>query len=250
MANKYSNITTTRCVMKNYKHIVSFGCSFTEGGGLNAPEHHRYLQKYNMPFSQQLDVYMKEHSYPSYLAKKLNCTYENYGTSKASNELILKSVYEYMNDAETTEGLLITIQTTILSRMLLYLEEEKKFESVNGIYGPTYIQDYYAAYIKYFYSKEIEYKKLMQNINVYSKFLDTKNVDYIWIVYDGDTDYIKPEKTIVSFDGLNLFRFGIENKLVLKDLPNYPTNDSHFSEKGNEEIAKKLYEHIEKYYGN
>jgi hypothetical protein len=33
--------------MRRYRHLASFGCSFTEGGGLNSPDHYKYLKEKN-----------------------------------------------------------------------------------------------------------------------------------------------------------------------------------------------------------
>jgi hypothetical protein len=221
-----------------------------EGGGLNSPTHHRYLTGRQINSTVELNSYMMKHSYPSYLAKKLNCTYINNGMSRASNELILKSLYECINTLDDTTELLVTIQTSILSRILVYLEDEQRFETVNGPIKPTYLNEYYELYVKHFYNHEIEYKKLLQNIDLYTTYLKSKNIDFVWIIADTADNLIIPSKHILSFDGRGLIEFGIGNKLRLCDLSGYPTNDSHFSESGNEIIADRIVKHLEEYYGN
>lgn len=235
--------------MKKYNYLTAFGCSYTEGGGLNSPEHHRYLSGNHTLSREELSTYMTKNSYPSYLAKHLNCEYINKGISRGSNELIFKMLYEYTQDIQDGTGLLICIQTSILSRILLYLENEKKFQTVNGMYGPIYLQQYYQMYIKHFYNDDIELKKLQQNIVVYSEYLKNKNIDFIWLIGDTGGKTIMSSKNIMTFDD-GLFSFITRNKLRLCDLPKYPTTDLHASETGNEVIAQKIIEHLKEYYGN
>lgn len=232
--------------MKSYNHLISIGCSFTEGGGLNSPDHHKYLNS-NLS-GIILDNYMANHSYPSYLAKKLDCTFTNKGISRASNELIIKTLYDTIQNV-SYDNLLVTIQTSILSRILVYITDAAQFETVNGIYGSKALQNYYELYIQHFYDKDVEYKKLLQNIVVYSSYLESKNIDFIWLIADSDKNEIKTTKHIMAFDGCDLMDFGTNNKLRLCDSPNYPTNDAHFSEKGNEIISERIMKHLEEYYG-
>ena len=113
--------------MKQYKKIYSFGCSFTEGGGLNNQNFHRYLNGDNNYSSVPESVlpehteYASYHSYPRYLSRLLNCEVENYGTSRAANELIFNMAYDKISSLRDTENILVTIQTTLLSLSLIHI---------------------------------------------------------------------------------------------------------------------------------
>ena len=79
--------------MKVYKKLLSFGCSFTEGGGLNAPVYHRFLRgedvsdhnsSYFNTARSKMETMLPEHieyatyhSYPGYLSRILNCDFLN-----------------------------------------------------------------------------------------------------------------------------------------------------------------------------
>lgn len=235
--------------MKRYNHVLSFGCSFTEGGGLDSPEHYRYVKGNCNIGKSTLKTYMSDHAYPAVLAKQLKCVHTNKSISRASNELILKTLYENTKNIFDGTGLLVTIQTTILSRLLLYLEDNKQFQTVNGLYGPDYIQQYYELYIKHFYNAKIEYAKLLQNIDVYSQYLKNKNIDFVWLLGDTDGEPVVVNKHTISFENESLLSFISSNKLRICDLPNNPFVDYHISERGHEVVSEKIIKHLEEYYG-
>jgi len=239
--------------MKTYKKILSFGCSFTEGGGLNAPFYHRYissnLANNNLELKDAYKEYMYNNAYPAYLARNFNCNSENLGISRASNGLILKTLYEKTQNIENGSDLLVTVQTTLLSRIMVYDNEAKKFLTINNFDGIlNYVKEYYKTYLRYFYNREIEYKKLLQNIDVYTKYLQSKNIDVVWLMYEAE-DSLKSSKTVLTFDGTDLAQFIANQKLRLLDLPNFPVNDTHFSVEGHKVIANRIIEHLESKYG-
>lgn len=228
---------------------MSFGCSFTEGGGLNSPSHHFYLNSNYTNNTEFLNWYMTENSYPAQLANLMDCSYENFGISRGANELIFKMLYE--NTKNTSSDVLITVQTSILSRILLYSLDTDKFETVNGLeHNPSQsITDYYEMYVKYFFNRNIEYQKLLQSIEVYTEYFKNRNVDIVWIIGESDNGFVKTSKYIVSFENKDLHNYADNYKLRLRHLPNYPTDDSHFSENGNKIIAEKILEHLKEYHG-
>lgn len=239
--------------MKQYKKIYSFGCSFTEGGGLNNQNFHRYLAGNNslsdipeevLPEHSQYATY---HSYSGYLSRLLNCDLENYGTSRAANELILNMAYDKISKLDDTENILVTIQTSILSRVLLQLPHENTYTTLNNfvnIDGSK--KTYYELYFCEFFDFKYAIKKLLQEIEVYNAWFKQKNVDVVWLLYEADINSIPSKNNIVDFDGLDLMRFVDKNKLAITDLPKFPYKDNHFSPKGNEIIAGKIFEHLKK----
>lgn len=239
--------------MKTYKKILSFGCSFTEGNGLETPYYHQYLSsnlgnKNNLELETAYRNYMYNNSYPAYLARNLNCDFDNFAVSGVSNSLIFKKLYEKTQNVENGNDLLVTVQTTLLSRIMVYDIKQEKFLQISNFEGILdHAKKYYEMYLRYFYNKEIEFKKLLQNIDVYTKYLQSKNIDVVWLMYEAE-DSLKSSKTVLTFDGTNLAQFIANQKLRLLDLPNFPVNDAHFSVDGHKVIANRIIEHLESKY--
>lgn len=238
--------------MKTYKKVMSFGCSFTEGGGLNGTVFQNYLKgkidtRREVPTDEHI-TFMKNNCYPAYLSQYLNCEFENYAESRSSNGLILKKLYENTSCIDDGTNILITIQTTLLSRIMLYIDKTSEYLTMNNLEEiPDNIRRYYKQYLTEFYNQEVEFKKLMQNIDVYTSYLQKKNFDVVWMLYE--TAYIPAEsKTMMCFDDTDLSRYISDNNLRLADLPDYPEFDTHFSLNGNKKIADKIVEHLGKYY--
>jgi hypothetical protein len=240
--------------MKQYKKIYSFGCSFTEGGGMNNQNFHRYLNGDTNYSSTPEEVlpehtqYAYDHSYSGYLARLLNCEVENHGTSRAANELIFNMAYDKISELDDTENIVVTIQTSILSRVLLQLPHENTYTTLNNfvnINGSK--KTYYELYFCEFFDFKYAIKKLLQEIEVYSAWFKQKNVDVIWLLYEADINSIPSKNNIVDFEGLDLMRFVDKNKLTITDLPNFPYKDLHFSPQGHKIIANKIFEHLKTY---
>ena len=239
--------------MKQFSKLYSFGCSFTEGGGLNSPIYHHYLNgrvgDIDFTWKDEYQVYMHNNSYPYYLSKLLNCNFENHGISKASNELIFDNVYKLLNSKNDLNNTLITIQTTVLSRMLLYSTDNNEFISVNGIVNDyDFVAEYYKLYIQHFFDNNTEFNKLLKNIDLYTTYITSKGADVIWIIYDGIGEKIIEDKYKLSFHGYNLGEYIENNKLQIRHIPGMKFNDLHCSVEGNKVIANKIYQHLGKYY--
>lgn len=242
--------------MKQYKKIYSYGCSFTEGGGLNAQDYHRYINgdtNYSLKPENVLPEhteYANHHSFPGYLSRLLNCEFKNNGTSRAANELIFNMAYDEISGLEDTTDILVTIQTSMLSRMLLQMPYENKQITLNNFVDlEGSVKTFYELYVCEFFDIKYAYKKLLQDVDVYNSWFASKNIDVVWILYD-TPDYNAPSKPyIVDLDGRSLCGFAGDNELRLVELPNFPYKDLHLSPKGNEVVANRIYEHLKRKYG-
>lgn len=237
--------------MKDYKKLYSFGCSFTEGGGLNNQDFRRLLD--NAPDREyskyQLTEIASYESYPGYLSRILNCDYINFGVSQGCNELIFNKMYDTISNLTDTTDILVTVQPSILSRMLIQMPDSGKAVSVNGPHVVTGdAKKYYELYVTRFYDSRYACKKLLQDIDVYNEWFKNRNIDVLWLPFEMDVGKYPKEKHFVDFDGCSLSEFTVRNKLLLSDLENVTINDKHFSPHGNEVIANKIHEHLKKYY--
>lgn len=238
--------------MKQYKKLYSFGCSFTEGGGLNNQDIRRILDK--DPKREYSDQELKDistyESYPGFLSRLLNCELENHGESRAGNELILNNVYDVISKLTDTSNILVTIQPSILSRILLQVPSENKQMSLNGFNDlDASKKKYYELYVCEFFNEDYSYKKLLQDIDVFTAWFKNKNIDVVWLPYEMDMNICPKNKHFVDFDNKSLCQYTFDNKLLLTDIPDFFINDKHFSPAGNETIAKKIYAHLRTYYG-
>lgn len=228
---------------KQYKQLLSFGCSFTYGGGLNNPHYHNFLNQNHT----DLDIYAHNHSFGGYLSRLLNCSFVNYGKSQASNGFILKNVYDICEklSPETASSTIITVQTTFLNRMNLY-DVANNIEVV--LNNPDsveeeYIKNYYTSWITNFFSVEYEWKLLIQNVTTLQSWLREKNIDFIFLAWETQ----EPTNLFYNFtDGCNssMGCYAHKNKLLISDIPNIPFIDHHVTELGNEHIANLLFEHL------
>jgi len=234
--------------MKHYDTLLSFGCSFTEGGGLNDPRYHQYIQS-NIA-NEHLDQYMLDHSYPSYLAKLLDCEFVNYGVSCAGNEFILKSVYDQCKNIDSTKSILITVQTSILSRMMLTSADDKNI-SYNINSDQQYLQyigDYYRTYIQRFYNQYREFDKLIMNVDLLQTWLKTKNIDFVFIAWESVGDVPHEYFCHSGINNGSFSKFTELKKQLISDLPNIPYVDMHATEQGNELIAREIFNYLRKKY--
>jgi hypothetical protein len=236
--------------MKHYDLLLSFGCSFTEGGGLNDPRYHQYIHS-NITDKQKLNQYMTDHSYPSYLAKLLGCNFVNYGTSCAGNEFIFKSVYDKCKNIDPSKSVLVTVQTSILSRMLITSADDKDISyNINSDEHPIdYIGNYYRTYIQRFYNEYREFDKLIMNVDLLQTWLRTKNIDFAFIAWDSiDSDIPKEYFLHCGIDTGSFDKFIKFKKKFIADLPNTPIVDFHATERGNELIAHEIFNYLRKKY--
>jgi hypothetical protein len=237
--------------MKQYRKLYSFGCSFTEGGGLNSQEIRRFLD--NSPGKEytriELNNLANYESYPGCLSRLIGCDFLNYGTSRASNELILNTVYRVISALEDSSDILVTIQPSIFSRILLQLPRENRELTVNNTIGVSNnIKTYYELFIHEFFDEDYECRKLLQQIDLFNSWFKSKSIDAVWLPFEMNMPMVHLGRHFVDLDGKSLGTFTSNNRLLLTDIPNFPVNDRHFSPAGNQVIAERIYQHLKRYY--
>jgi len=226
-----------------YDLLLSFGCSFTLGGGLNSLHYHKCIDS-GLTRSKDLDHYMLEHSFPGYLSRQLGCDYINYGTSCAGNDFIFKKVYDTLSSHNTDKKVLVTIQSSILSRILLNDADSGESININGFDTARNDEQkqYYGLYVTKFFDEKKEYAKVMQQFDVYTTWLKSKNIDVVCLMHDTGPYKMPTGGHFIDFNGASLGAFISHNKLRLCDSTTF--NDSHYSPQGNEIIANTIYQHL------
>jgi hypothetical protein len=228
--------------MKKYDLLLSFGCSFTEGGGLDNIAYHEYL-KSGITSALDRKLYATKHSYPSYLAQLLGCDFKNFGTSAAGNEYILRNAYEE-SSGHYDKKLLVTVQTSVLSRMLLTSANDNTEWNINNPDGkPDAVAKYYTMYIEHFFNEHKEYDKLVRNTDLLRAWFKSEDIDFVFIGWES-VGGLPPWFMNFPAQLGTLGNFSSKEKILIADLPNIPFNDRHFTEQGNQRVADLIFSHI------
>lgn len=238
--------------MKSYTQLLSFGCSHTEGGGLNSPQYHAFLSNTktdDITPTPDTQNYANHHSFPGYLSRLLNCSFINYGKSCAANELIFETAYDVCstineNDAKHT---LVTIQTSLLSRMYIFDTISQQSYTLNstepkfsGVFV-EHVNNYYLQYVTNFFDVNFEYKKMIRNAITLRSWLKNKGFDVILLSSDSPVPVNPPFFKLPNSDDGTLVRFMHDNKLSISDIPNTTFVDYHMTEIGNQILAEKIF---------
>ena len=125
--------------------IGFFGCSFTEGGGLNSPVFNEYAIKNNLipkEYEGEYEKTRKGFRYSTLIGKDLNCEVENFGKGCSSNEYIFNQLYKHHEKFD-----ICVVQLTIYSRRYQWDEHKEKFEHINDI--DNYLSNLQLDYLGY-----------------------------------------------------------------------------------------------------
>jgi hypothetical protein len=250
-----------------------FGCSFTEGGGLDNFDYYNYNTNKNYNINdnikeqhEEVASYKKEHRYSNIVGNLLNKESKNYAIGCNSNEAILKKVFEVVNDLNTSKDDIFIIQTTFYSRKFYWYEPILEFLSVNAteMWEWPYrdkkewmpLHQLHNLNLKYTHNEEYEINKLLMNMELYNSYFDKKGIKIFWVPWReltfnvGEMEKFEIHKkllktipNIIFFDNKSMEKYIETNKLSIKDeFKN--SSDKHKSIKGHQIIARKLIEFL------
>ena len=208
--------------------IGFFGCSFTEGGGLNSPVFNEYAIKNNLipkEYEGEYEKTRKGFRYSTLIGKNLNCEVENFGKGRSSNEYIFNQLYEHHEKFD-----ICIVQLTIYSRRYQWDEHKEKFEHINDI--DTYTLNRF--------NREYARDQVSMMINLFDS-LDKK---IYWMFHEDIPKNLKSDNLIYFEPKGHLHDFVIKNKLTFKHETNGYYDDLHYSIEGNRIIADKILEKI------
>lgn len=242
--------------MKNYDLVVGFGCSFTEGGGLDNPNVYKFINNIDddsIGFLHPDTIKFKhDNNFIVYLSKILKCDYINFGESMSSNDLIFQKIYDYFKGTKIADKKILFIgQLTMFTRQHVYYDYAKKFIKLNRsefteppFYGsPEFkpLHDYYTNYLSFIYNEDIVISNLERNVEIYDSWLKEKKIDTIWCSFDGNPTQFSESNNFIKFDGDNMGAWAEKNKLRIMDIPNCPVSDPHLNLDGHMEVANRIY---------
>ena len=221
-------------------NIGFFGCSFTEGGGLNSPVFNKYAIKHNLLPSKYKDKYeevVEDYRFSALVGKKLECKVTNYGKSCASNESIINTLYENLEKHDIS-----IVQFSVLSRKEIYDCESDEFWSVNGegSHVPKNVVEYWVKTVTNHHNDDYELKK----IEMFMKLFNNWKQNIFWIFHEDVSESVKRNKNLILFDGYCLGEYCDLNKLLLTHETDGFYNDRHYSLEGHKIISDKIVEFI------
>ena len=208
--------------------IGFFGCSFTEGGGLNSPVFNEYAIKNNLIPNEYEGEYKKtrkDFRYSTLIGKDLNCEVENFGKGRSSNEYIFNQLYKHHKKFD-----ICVVQLTIYSRRYQWDEREEKFEHINDIDNFTLNR----------FNREYARDQVSMMVNLF----DSLNKKIYWMSHEDIPKNLKSDNLIYFEPKGHLHDFVMKNKLTFKHETNGYYDDLHYSIEGNRIIADKILEKI------
>jgi len=242
-----------------YDLIIGFGCSFTEGGGLDNPIVHNFIKNNNdnsdrFIHSDRIE-FRYNNNFISYLSKLFGCEYINFGESMSSNDLIFQKIYDYFESKVVDKKILCVGQITMFTRQNVYYEYTKEIMKLNRIEfsEPPFhnderykaLHEYYTNYLSFIYNEDMVVSNLEKNIELYDNWLKTKGIDTMWLSYDGNPTQFNESDKFIKFDGDNLGAWAGKNKMRIMDIPDCTVSDLHLNLEGHMEVAKLIYKKIE-----
>ena len=215
------------------KEILSFGCSFTYGDGVDHLE-----------------------SWPYRLGKKLGVPAYNYGRSGASNKLITSEILRVV-DPEKHQDCLVVVAWTHHIRTAFWDERERCWESI--LVGSASYKDRFVKSAEYYYGNiyseyDAFFTSFAHKLTV-EAYLKKNNIKYVFLnALHEEYEYLDIVDTTLhrlreNIDKTNYMDFyGSIYQLMCMDRPQYicDTDKYHPSIAGHELIANNLLEFITK----
>ncbi|MEY4332314.1 MAG: hypothetical protein RLZZ196_1052 [Bacteroidota bacterium] len=241
--------------------VKFFGCSFTQGGGLDNIAYYNYVNKntdlYELQHEWILDEFRIKNRFTTHITEKYNIPTENLAKSQSSNDYIFDKLFD---EIDTNENEIYFVQLSILSRRYWYYDYPKKEVNLNsydfsaipfgGEEEYKKLHQHFLDYNEFIFNEGVELKNILKRIKGLDCFAREKNSKIIWTAFDlGDnhkdlSDLEKYVKYVMKFEGTDMKHFCIKHKLQIFDDTNFLVNDNHLSIKGNQMVGDKIYEYL------
>lgn len=253
--------------------IHFFGCSFTEGGGLDNFDYYNYNTGKNYDINnnireehEEVSMFKQFHRYSTLVGNMLGLQTNNYAIGCNSNEGILKSVFEVLSDSTTTKDDVFIVQTSFYNRKFYWYEPVEEFLSVNaldlGAWPYRNKEEWVALHklhnlnLMYAHNEQYEIDKLLANMQLYNSYFKEKGVKVFWTPWPDLTlepfpskidkineELLKTIPNIIFYDGKSMGRYITDNSLQIRN-DFKQSIDSHKSLKGHRIIAEKIVDYL------
>lgn len=205
--------------LKNTTLLITFGCSWTFGIGLN------YIAGMSKDEYKQNKVnsnLIQEHSFRAKLSKKYNLTNINFSQGGSSNQLQFRQAREFFTNSAIADVLshsknvIVLWGVTSTARNELWCNKTNTYK--NFVYNPTYTNNtkFHKQYIKNTYDHDVEVKHLSEEMYVWDGFFKSAEYKTIWFDTFNTHDYSTTLNSIIPID-------------LLTQLSNITSNDYHES---------------------
>jgi hypothetical protein len=253
--------------------INFFGCSFTEGGGLDNFDYYNSLTgknfKMDAPTNEQFEevrLFKQQNRYSEVVGNILNLKTFNYAIGCNSNEGILKNLIDVSNSENTNEGDIFVVQTSFFSRKFYWYEPFNEFLSINALNPSDWpfrnkeewmpLHQLHNLNVQYCHNEQYEIDKLIQNMKIYNAYFEKIGLKLFWVPWPDLTLETYPSKideynkkmleeipNTIYFNDMSMGRYCSNNKLLIfNDLKE--SKDSHKSLKGHKIIGEKIAEYL------
>lgn len=248
--------------------INFFGCSFTEGGGLDNIDYYNFktnsnLEDYTLENNYVLRKFKEKYRYSNIVEESIGCKTKNFALGCNSNENILNKLFEIANSNDTKKDDIFIVQTSIFSRKHFWYEPTETFYSVNTLEmsGWPYqnknemkkLNELYNLYFTYSYNEQYEIDKLLMHVDVFNSYFKERGLKLFWMPWadfvEGDWNTIRKfnskllEKNFIFFNGLSMGTFIDSNQHRIKD-EFTKLQDNHKSVKGHEVVGRRVVEFL------
>lgn len=241
--------------------IKFFGCSFTQGGGLDNIAYYNFIHNNQDLYKNEdewiLDEFRIKHRFTTHISEKYNIPILNLAVSQSSNDFIFDMLFD---EIDSNENETYFVQLSILSRRYWYYDFPKKELNLNSYdfsaipYGAEEeyrkLHKHYLDYNEFIFNSDIEMKNILKKAKGLDCFAREKNSKIIWTAFDiGDDrkDLNQLEsmlKYVMKFEGTDMKHFCIKHKLQIHDDTDGLVNDNHLSIYGNKIVGDKIYEYL------
>lgn len=252
--------------------IKFFGCSYTEGGGLDNINYYNFLKNENLEYYPsyiktdkfihrdnivaKLEKFKFDNRFTEIINKELNGIVLNLAVSQSSNDFIFEKLFK---EIENNKNEVYFVILSIFHRRYWFYDYDKKKYNLNmpNMNGEPFNNDenyipfhnHYLEYLKIIFNLYDELETIFRNIKLFNSFAKEKNSKIIWSVWE--LDNLKLEKKLeslaentIKFDGLYLKNYCVKNQYQIHYETNGLVDDNHITLKGNQEIAKIFINYI------
>lgn len=239
--------------MSNIDFLLTSGCSFTEGGGMDSPTMMRELG-YDIPENYTNTKYLRdEFRWSNVVGNHFGCESVNLSISGHANDFIRRGIIKYIEENKEKlskfKNKVCIVQASFPHRFNFEYDEQPQPYAFTPQHKPPFhdkeyaneLETFYKIYLKHIFdSKRFTEYYYYEVLSLFSYLKENGFHSYI-IFYDDEFKSIESKlHNIIKFDGENLQHFTAETyKERFCDVIDW-TGDTHFTPNGNKLIANEI----------